>query len=121
MSGQWCACYSLKLSVIKHQSRAPEHTKVSRRSERSHGHSKAFKAEVSVKLLTYARHVSHIQTLPTASRKNTVCVSQTSSTSQACAQWPVRDSAAGGRFKVTSNDLPEESEVEAGPHPAWLL
>lgn len=36
-----------------------------------------------------------------------------SSTSQARAQWPVRGTAAGGRFKVMSNDLPEDSEPEA--------
>lgn len=28
-------------------------------------------------------------------------------------QWPVRGTAAGGRFKVMSNDLPAESEPEA--------
>lgn len=49
---------------------------------------------------------------------NAVCVSQASSTSQARALWPVRGTAAGGRFKVMSNDLPEESEPEAGLLPA---
>lgn len=54
----------------------------------------------------------------TPSHTSEVCISQASSTSQARTQWPVRGTAAGGCFKVMSNDLPEESEPEAGLLPA---
>lgn len=62
-----------------------------------------------IRIYSKARHLNGCLALKHTKWKSMVARRGVRQSSVICVQWPVRSTAAGGLFKVLSNDLPEES------------